>query len=61
MESLTGDDLELGYREERFGAPADLQTIGCQWVGIAVPKGATITEAWVQFNADDINNDYRIP
>ncbi|MCH7917904.1 MAG: hypothetical protein IIC50_07950, partial [Planctomycetes bacterium] len=28
------------------------------WVGIAVPKGATITEAWVQFSADDIDNPY---
>ncbi|MCH8215762.1 MAG: discoidin domain-containing protein [Planctomycetes bacterium] len=57
MESLTSSDLELGY-EGGNAAPANLQTIGCRWVGIAVPKGATITEAWVQFSADDINNPY---
>ncbi|MCH7556076.1 MAG: hypothetical protein IIB56_01320 [Planctomycetes bacterium] len=59
MESLTSSDLELGY--EGSMAPAGLQTIGCRWVGVPVPKGATITEAWVQFSADDINNNYHIP
>jgi len=56
---LGSSDLELGY--EGAMAPAGLQTIGCRWAGIPVPKGATITEAWVQFSADDINNDYHIP
>ena len=56
MESLTSSDLELGY--EGNMAPAALQTIGCRWVGVAVPQGATITEAWVQFSADDIDNPY---
>ncbi|MCH8118923.1 MAG: hypothetical protein IIC00_04240 [Planctomycetes bacterium] len=59
MESLTSSDLELGY--EGSMVPAGLQTIGCRWVGVPVPKGATITEAWVQFSADDINNNYHIP
>ncbi|MCH7918053.1 MAG: metallophosphoesterase family protein [Planctomycetes bacterium] len=59
MASLDSSDLELGY--EGNMAPANLQTIGCRWVGIAVPKGATITEAWVQFSADDVNNDRHIP
>jgi len=59
MDSLTSSDLELGY--EGAMAPATLQVVGCRWVGIPVPKGATITEAWVQFSADDINNDYHIP
>ncbi|MCH8219544.1 MAG: hypothetical protein IH892_22555, partial [Planctomycetes bacterium] len=58
MESLTSSDLELGY--EGNMAPAALQTIGCRWVGIAVPRGATITEAWVQFSADDIDNPYHV-
>ena len=53
MESLTSSDLELGYEEG-----VELQMIGCRWVGIPIPQGATITEAWVQFSADDINNDY---
>ncbi len=54
MESLTSSDLELGY--EGGTAPANLQTIGCRWVGIAVPRGATITEAWVQFSADAVGS-----
>jgi len=60
MESLTSTDLELGY-EEGAAAPVNLQTVGCRWVGIPIPQGSTITEAWVQFSADDINNDYHIP
>ncbi len=59
METLDSSDLELGY--EGAMAPAGLQTIGCRWVGIPVPKGATITEAWVQFSADDVDNPYHIP
>jgi hypothetical protein len=59
MEVLDSSDLELGY--EGAMAPEGLQTIGCRWVGIPVPKGATITEAWVQFSADDVDNDYHIP
>jgi hypothetical protein len=59
MEGLGSSDLELGY--EGAMAPAGLQTIGCRWEGIPVPKGATITEAWVQFSADDIDNPYHIP
>ncbi|MFB3079219.1 MAG: hypothetical protein ACE1Y4_14565, partial [Lysobacterales bacterium] len=54
MEGLGSSDLELGYEGDM--APANLQTIGCRWVGIAVPKGATITEAWVQFSADSIGS-----
>jgi hypothetical protein len=53
---LTSSDLELGYEGDM--APANLQRIGCRWVGVAVPRGATITEAWVQFSADDIDNPY---
>ncbi|MHC4192515.1 MAG: hypothetical protein ACYSUB_23105, partial [Planctomycetota bacterium] len=59
MEGLDSSDLELGY--EGAMAPAGLQTIGCRWAGISVPKGATITEAWVQFSADDVDNDRHIP
>ncbi|MHC4485296.1 MAG: LamG domain-containing protein, partial [Planctomycetota bacterium] len=59
METLTSSDLELGY--EGAMAPASLQTIGCRWVGVDIPKGVTITKAWVQFDADDVNNDWHIP
>ncbi|NQV33290.1 MAG: discoidin domain-containing protein [Phycisphaeraceae bacterium] len=53
QEGLGSSDLELGYE-----GGSTLQTIGCRWTGIAIPKGATITEAWVQFSADDVDNDY---
>ncbi|MHC4172172.1 MAG: discoidin domain-containing protein [Planctomycetota bacterium] len=56
---LGSSDLELGH--EGTMSPTSLQTIGCRWVALPIPKGATITEAWVQFSADDINNDYHIP
>ena len=59
MEALDSSDLELGYEGDM--APAGLQTIGCRWVRIPVPKGATITEAWVQFSADDIDMDRHVP
>jgi hypothetical protein len=36
--------------------PANLQTVGCRWTGIPIPKGATITEAWVQFSADSVGS-----
>ncbi|MHC4509554.1 MAG: discoidin domain-containing protein, partial [Planctomycetota bacterium] len=52
-------DLELGH--EGAASATSLQTVGCRWVGVPIPKGATITEAWVQFSANDINNDRHIP
>ena len=52
-------DLELGY--EGAMAPETLQIVGCRWVAVTIPQGATITEAWVQFSADDINNPYHVP
>jgi hypothetical protein len=48
-------DLELGYE-----GGTTLQTIGCRWAGVSIPKGAIITEAWVQFSADDVDNAYHI-
>jgi hypothetical protein len=59
METNTSSDLEFGHEGTMSDAAA--QTIGCRWVAIPVPHGATITEAWVQFSADDINDPYHIP
>ncbi|MHC4121048.1 MAG: discoidin domain-containing protein [Planctomycetota bacterium] len=56
---LTSSDLELAH--EGAMAPEALQIVGCRWVALPIPKGATITEAWVQFSADDIDEDYHIP
>ena len=30
--------------------------MGLRFVGIAIPKGSTITEAWVQFDADGVDD-----
>jgi len=53
------NDLELGY--EGALAPENLQIVGIRFTGVDIPKGVTIRKAWVQFTADDINNDYHIP
>jgi len=55
MEGLSSSDLELG-----FESGTSLQTIGIRLLDIQVPQGAKITSAWVQFDADDINNDYHL-
>ncbi len=57
--SRGSSDLELGY-EGAFD-PGNLQIIGVRFTGVGIPKGVAIKKAWVQFAADDINNDYHIP
>ena len=56
---LTSSDLELPH--EGAMAPEAQQLIGCRWVALPIPKGATITEAWVQFSADATGEDFHIP
>jgi hypothetical protein len=56
---LSSSDLELGYEDAM--APGNLQTIGCRWVALPIPKGAAITEAWVQFSADEVGGSLHIP
>lgn len=43
-------DLELAYEDAAQGDP---QIIGLRFVGIPIPKGATITQAWVRFQVDE--------
>ncbi len=57
--SRGSSDLELGY-EGAFD-PGNLQIIGVRFTGVSIPKGVAIKKAWVQFAADDINNDYHLP
>jgi hypothetical protein len=59
MASLDSSDLELGY--EGAMAPDALQTVGCRWAGVSIPKGAIITEAWVQFSADSVGSAIHAP
>jgi hypothetical protein len=43
-------DLEMPYEGTGQDNP---QIIGLRFVGVPVPSGATITEAWVQFQVDE--------
>ncbi|MBL7186989.1 MAG: LamG domain-containing protein [Phycisphaerae bacterium] len=59
MAALDSSDLELGYEGDM--SPANQQTVGCRWAGIPIPMGATITEAWVQFSADEVGSAIHTP
>ena len=50
--SLTSTDLELVLEPGRGN-----QTVGMRFQGIAVPQGATITSAYVQFQVDEVSTD----
>jgi hypothetical protein len=43
-------DLEMPYEDENQSNP---QIIGLRFVGVPIPKGATITEAWLRFQVDE--------
>lgn len=45
--SIVGSDLELGWD----GAA---QTLGMRFPGLAVPQGAFVTSAWIQFETDEV-------
>jgi hypothetical protein len=47
--NLTSGDLNLGQDG------AAVQTVALRFTGIAVPAGATITRAWVQFQVDEVS------
>ncbi|HYF12331.1 MAG TPA: Ig-like domain-containing protein, partial [Actinomycetota bacterium] len=49
--SRTGGDLELGFDTPKGMAT----TTGVRFAGVSVPRGATITRAYVQFQADEKN------
>ncbi|MBT8199174.1 MAG: hypothetical protein KJO36_01530, partial [Acidimicrobiia bacterium] len=45
--SLSSSDLEMVQDK------SNTQVVGLRWDGVSVPQGATIVEAWVQFQADE--------
>ena len=47
--SLTSGDLNLGHD----GTAA--QTVAMRFTGVTLPRGATITAAWVQFQVDEVS------
>jgi hypothetical protein len=48
--SLTSSDLELVTE-------SSAQTVGMRFVGLAIPRGVTITDAWLQFQVDEATID----
>ncbi|UCE50646.1 MAG: hypothetical protein JSW47_10870, partial [Phycisphaerales bacterium] len=52
-------DLELGH--EGAASATSLQIVGVRFVGVDVPVDATITKAYVQFTADDTDNERHFP
>jgi len=49
--ALASSDLEL------VTAGTTVQTVGTRFVGLQIPPGATITNAWVQFRTDEVSTD----
>jgi len=47
---ITSSDLEFPYEDAGKGDP---QVIGLRYTNITIPKGTTITNAWVQFQVDE--------
>jgi hypothetical protein len=47
--ALTGTDLEL------VADGSTVQTVGLRFTGVAVPQGATVTAAYVQFTVDEVS------
>ena len=56
---LSSSDLELGH--EGVASPDTLQIVGVRFTNVGIPKGVTIKKAWVQFTADDVDNEYHLP
>jgi len=56
---LGSSDLELGH--EGAASPDTLQIVGVRFTGVDIPKGVAIKNAWVQFTADDVDNEYHSP
>jgi len=52
-------DLELGH--EGAASATSLQMIGLRFLDVDIPKGSSISKAYVQFAVDDKDNDYHGP
>jgi len=59
------DDVEQNADLSMYVNSSDLelihdtsdQIVGIRWVGLAIPKGATITTAWIQFSAKESQSE----
>jgi VCBS repeat-containing protein len=52
-ESLADGSISLGSSDLELIQEPDQQIVGIRFVGVDVPQGATIVEAWVQFQVDE--------
>ncbi|MBN2315915.1 MAG: LamG domain-containing protein, partial [Sedimentisphaerales bacterium] len=50
IDSATSSDLEMPYEGENKSSP---QVVGLRFVDVAIPKGATITNAYIEFVCDE--------
>lgn len=51
---IASTDLELPYEDD--GDPAvDLQIMGLRFVGVSVPRGAVVTNAYLEFEVDSVS------
>ncbi len=57
--SRTSSDLELGH--DGVASATSIQTVGVRFTGVDVPVGVAIKKAWVQFTADDVDNEQHFP
>ena len=56
---ITSTDLEFMYDDDP-NDPNDEQVVGLRFVDVGIPKGTTIASAYVQFDADDIDDDRHV-
>jgi hypothetical protein len=52
LESATSSDLEMPYEDDNKGSE---QVIGLRFVNVAVPKGSNITNAYIEFVCDELD------
>ena len=51
---LTSSDLELADNLAASGQPTDI--VGIRFAGVTIPQGASVTEAYIQFQVDELNS-----
>jgi hypothetical protein len=54
-EGLDSTDLEFPYEDEGT-PPSDPMIVGIRFEDIDIPKGSSISEAWIEFECDEIKN-----
>ena len=57
-EEATSGSMSLGSSDLEFVTDGStVQTVGLRWTGLAIPKGATIQAAYIQFAADEAHSE----